>query len=398
VIDAAIWGRDTAAGVKTRLLPVSSSGYAVAEVQAAAPERRVFWERWGGMRLAAFWRRTWPAAPHRRGRGKRLEADQRHSNLAVQLQGLHSGGPRRMDLNMMVFRCMENVLVEINLARKDAAYARSLLDRFGFRYSVVESGDRVRIVLVGRQAVAFAAGYAAIVDELEGEPLELVYQVGELIVEHFGKYAVLKMPTPGEAREAASHISVIASAEARGRVVKAGGGFLTRLLDVSLNFRQMKRGVIQVVKAFVSQIYDPRRKAVYVPLRLYRQFAELYIPRTAGTQVEVPGGWLQLVIANGVLAGWDVMPPDFMEELEMRRLGTYVAQLGDAEAEVELYALGEYWKVAVVKGVDAATLLDYLDAEDRIPQQDGKLYLSRWATAELLKRGALRKSNAQRPP
>jgi hypothetical protein len=43
-------------------------------------------------------------------------------------------------------------------------------------------------------------------------------------------------------------------------------------------------------------------------------------------------------------------------------------------------------------------LLDYLDAEDRIPQQDGKLYLSRWATAELLKRGALRKGNAQRPP
>jgi hypothetical protein len=138
-----------------------------------------------------------------------------------------------MDLNMMVFRCMENVLVEINLAREDAAYARSLLDRFGFRYSVVESGDRVRIVLVGRQAVAFAAGYAAIVDELEGEPLELVYLVGELVVEHFGKYAVLKMPTPGEAREAASHISVIASAEARGRVVKAGGDFLTRLLDVS---------------------------------------------------------------------------------------------------------------------------------------------------------------------
>jgi hypothetical protein len=62
---------------------------------------------------------------------------------------------------MMVFRCMENVLVEINLAREDAAYARSLLDRFGFRYSVVESGDRVRIVLVGRQAVAFAAGLAA---------------------------------------------------------------------------------------------------------------------------------------------------------------------------------------------------------------------------------------------
>jgi hypothetical protein len=160
----------------------------------------------------------------------------------------------------------------------------------------------------------------------------------------------------------------------------------------------MKRGVIQVVKAFVSQIYDPRKRAVNVPLRLYRRFAELYIPRTAGTQVEVPGGWLQLVIGNGVLAGWDVMPPDFMEELEMRRLGTYVAQLGDAEAEVGLYALGEYWKVAVVKGIDAATLLDYLDAEDRIPQQDGKLYLSRWATAELLKRGALRKSNAQRPP
>jgi hypothetical protein len=160
----------------------------------------------------------------------------------------------------------------------------------------------------------------------------------------------------------------------------------------------MKRGVVQEVKSFVSQIYDPRKRAVYVPLRLYRRFAELYIPRTAGTQVEVPGGWLQLVIASGVLAGWDVMPPDFMEALEMRRLGTYVAQLGDAEAEVELYALGEYWKVAVVKGVDAATLLDYLDAEDRIPQQNGKLYLSRWATAELLKRGALRKSNAQRPP
>ena len=79
------------------------------------------------------------------------------------------------------------------------------------------------------------------------------------------------------------------------------------------------------MKAFVSQIYDPRRKAVYVPLRLYRRFAELYIPRTVGMQVEVPGGWLQLVIGNGVLAGWDVMPPDFMEELEMRRLGTYVA-------------------------------------------------------------------------
>jgi hypothetical protein len=217
---------------------------------------------------------------------------------------------------------MENVLVEINLAREDAAYARSLLDRFGFRYSVVESGDRVRIVLVGRQAVAFAAGYAAIVDELEGEPLELVYLVGELVVEHFGKYAVLKMPTPSEAKEAASHISVIAPAETRGRVVRAGGGFLTRLLDVSLNFRQMKRGIVQEVKAFVSQIYDPRRKAVNVPLRLYRRFAELYIPRTEGTQVEVPGGWLQLVIANGVLAGWDVMPPDFMEELEMRRSST----------------------------------------------------------------------------
>ncbi len=303
-----------------------------------------------------------------------------------------------MDLNMVVFRCMENVLVEINLAREDAAYARSLLDRFGFRYSVVESGDRVRIVLVGRHAVAFAAGLAAVVDELEGEPLELVYQVGEFVVEHFGKYAVLKMPTPSGAKEAASHISVIAPAEARGRVVKAGGDFLTRLLDVSLNFRQMKRGIVQEVKAFVSQIYDPRRKAVNVPLRLYRRYAELYIPRTAGTQVEVPGGWLQLVIGNGVLAGWDVMSPDFMEALEMRRLGTYVAQLGNAEAEVELYALGEYWKVAVVKGVDAATLLEYLEAEDRIPQQDGKLYLSRWATAELLKRGALRKSNAQRPP
>jgi hypothetical protein len=146
---------------------------------------------------------------------------------------------------MVVFRCIENVLVEINLAREDAAYARSLLDRFGFKYSVVESGDRVRVVLVGRQAVAFAAGLAAVVDELEGEPLELVYQVGELVVEHFGKYAVLKMPTPSEAKEAASHISVIASAEARGRVVRAGGGFLTRLLDVSLNFRQMKRGIVQ---------------------------------------------------------------------------------------------------------------------------------------------------------
>ncbi len=41
MIDAAIWGRGTAAGVKTRLRPVSSSGYAVAEEQAAAPECRV---------------------------------------------------------------------------------------------------------------------------------------------------------------------------------------------------------------------------------------------------------------------------------------------------------------------------------------------------------------------
>jgi hypothetical protein len=59
---------------------------------------------------------------------------------------------------------------------------------------------------------------------------------------------------------------------------------------------------------------------------------------------------------------------------------------------VDLYALGEYWKVAVVKGVGAATLLDYLDIEGNIPEQDGKLYLSRWATAELLRRGVLRKN------
>jgi hypothetical protein len=189
------------------------------------------------MRLAAFRRRTWPAATAAAAVG----GSRRTSGTAAWLSSFTVGGPRRIDLNMMVFRCMENVLVEINLAREDAAYARSLLDKFGFRYSVVESGDRVRIVLVGRQAAAFAA----VVDELEGEPLELVYQVGELVVEHFRKYAVLKMPTPSEAKEAASHIFFIAPAEARGRVVRAGGGFLTRLLDVSLNFRQMKRGIVQ---------------------------------------------------------------------------------------------------------------------------------------------------------
>ncbi|MFZ8807039.1 MAG: hypothetical protein ACO2PN_02905, partial [Pyrobaculum sp.] len=55
-------------------------GYAVAEEPAAAPERRIRWERWANGRR-----------PHRRGRGRRLEADQRHSNIVVQLQGLHSG-------------------------------------------------------------------------------------------------------------------------------------------------------------------------------------------------------------------------------------------------------------------------------------------------------------------
>ncbi|MCC6036198.1 MAG: hypothetical protein LM559_04015 [Pyrobaculum sp.] len=42
VIDATIWGRGTAAGVKTRLrLRLFLIGYAVSEEQAAAPERRV---------------------------------------------------------------------------------------------------------------------------------------------------------------------------------------------------------------------------------------------------------------------------------------------------------------------------------------------------------------------
>jgi len=287
---------------------------------------------------------------------------------------------------------VENLLVELELTREEAASVRSLLDRLGISYSVVESGDWVRIVVAGRQAVAFAAAHAAVVEKLEGEALELVYFVGRFIVENLGKYAVLKMPTPKEAAEAASLISSVAPAKARGRVVKAGGRILTRLLDVSLNFRQMRKSVTQEVKAFVARIYDLRRKAVYVPLRLYRRYAELYLPRVAGTLVEIPGSWLQLVIGNGVLTGWDALPPDFMEELEMRPLGTYVAELGGAEAEVELYALGEYWKVAVVKGVDVATLLEYLDTEGEIPEKDGKLYLSRWTTAELLKRGALRKT------
>ncbi|MFP3198975.1 MAG: hypothetical protein RXR06_03775 [Thermoproteus sp.] len=286
---------------------------------------------------------------------------------------------------------MGDLLIQINLAKEEVGSARSLLDRLGISYSLVESGDRVSLIIAGRHAMAFAAAYAAIVDKLEGEALELVYLAGELIVEDLGKYAVFRAPTPREAREAVEHISFLARAEARGRVVKAGGEFVTRLLDVSLNFRQMRRGLAREVKSFVGQIYDPRRRAVHVPLRLYRRYVELYIPRAAGTRVDVPGGWLQLVIGNGVISGWDVMPPDFMEPLEMRRLGSYTADIEGAEAEVDLYALGEYWKVAVVKGVGAATLLDYLDIEGNIPEQDGKLYLSRWATAELLRRGVLRK-------
>jgi len=62
----AIWGE-----VQRRLFLI---GYAVAEEQEAVPERRVFWERWDNGRR-----------PHRCGRGRRLEADQRHSNLVVQL-------------------------------------------------------------------------------------------------------------------------------------------------------------------------------------------------------------------------------------------------------------------------------------------------------------------------
>jgi len=49
----AIWGE-----VQRRLFLI---GYAVAEEQAAVPERRVFWERWDNGRR-----------PHRCGRGRRL--------------------------------------------------------------------------------------------------------------------------------------------------------------------------------------------------------------------------------------------------------------------------------------------------------------------------------------
>jgi hypothetical protein len=128
-----------------------------------------------------------------------------------------------------------DLLIQINLAKEEVGSARSLLDRLGISYSLVESGDRVSLIIAGRHAMAFAAAYAAIVDKLEGEALELVYLAGELIVEDLGKYAVFRAPTPREAREAVEHISFLARAEARGRVVKAGGEFVTRLLDVSLN-------------------------------------------------------------------------------------------------------------------------------------------------------------------
>jgi len=284
---------------------------------------------------------------------------------------------------------VDDLLIEIDLAKEEASSVKAFLEELGVSYSVVETAGRVRLVLTGRQAVALAAVYAKIVDKVEGEVLELVYLAGSLIVEELRKYAVLRLKTPREAEEAASRLSGVTKAAVRGRYVVAGGDFLTRLLDLALNFRQLRRGAVREVKRFVEQIYDPGRRAVYIPRRLYTQFAEHFLPQFVGDQMRLPGGWLQVAIGNGMVPGWDAMPPDFMEALEMRHVGTYRAEIGDAVTEVKVYALGDYWKVAVVSGVDAETLRNYLGLEGWIPQQDGKLYLSRWATAELLKSGLL---------
>ncbi len=77
---------------------------------------------------------------------------------------------------------------------------------------------------------------------MEGEVLELVYLAGSWIVEKFRKYAVLRLRTPRETEEVVSDISGLTKADVSGRVVAACGDLMTRLLDLVLNFRQLRRG------------------------------------------------------------------------------------------------------------------------------------------------------------
>ncbi len=77
---------------------------------------------------------------------------------------------------------------------------------------------------------------------MEGEVLELVYLAGSWIVEKFRKYAVLRLKTPRETEEVVSDISGLTKADVRGRVVAVCGDLVTRLLDLVLNFRQLRRG------------------------------------------------------------------------------------------------------------------------------------------------------------
>jgi len=82
LIDVAIWERGYSGWSKdapaARLFLI---GYAVAEEQVAAPERCIFWEGRGDMRLAAFRRRTWPAASRMAAVGG--SGGQRHGNFVV---------------------------------------------------------------------------------------------------------------------------------------------------------------------------------------------------------------------------------------------------------------------------------------------------------------------------
>jgi len=61
---------------------------------------------------------------------------------------------------------VDDLLIEIDLAKEEASSVKAFLEELGVSYSVVETAGRVRLVLTGRQAVALAAVYAKIVDKV----------------------------------------------------------------------------------------------------------------------------------------------------------------------------------------------------------------------------------------
>ncbi|ABL78982.1 hypothetical protein [Thermofilum pendens] len=292
---------------------------------------------------------------------------------------------------------MEPLLV-ITSPKDESILLEALFEALGVKYTLAEEGDYVTFYLAGENVETLAYKIADKTSlEIGGDLLRIMRIGAGSAIAKYGKVFYAVMRSEEEAEKVASLLKSATGAKVtrRGRRVYGGGEALEWMLEVTLNYRFVRRGVEKEVLALARKTLEPGRRRVRVArrlmLRLYKEFAI----RVEGDYIEVPEGRIASYILSGMATDWENLEPVFLEHLGIKHVETAKLRLGHKTAPVDIYVVGEYREVGVARRVSLEDLRDFLDEElvEMIGVgKKGKLYIPDVVLDALLEAGVLERS------